>query len=265
MSTPDYFAADAPDSEEQLRLQGLEMLWDPVTRRRLLEAGLGEGQRCLELGAGRGSVARMMAECTDTRVIAVDRDPRYLDPTDQRYEIRKVDVTNEPSLTGEQFDVIHFRFLLMHLPDPLTVVKTLARCLTPAGFLLAEEPNMLTWAAADGTEPGADLLNRVISRSLQATEQAGRWRNALGPRLPRLLTSAGLTVLGCEGTCSVPDLSHPAILASSAQSLRLAAANALADHSITERDLTAAIRLIRNQEVNMVTPTLFGALARLPH
>jgi hypothetical protein len=71
-------------------------------------------------------------------------------------------------------------------------------------------------------------------------------------------------MMGGEGTCSVPDLGHPAVRASAAQSLRLAAANALAAGSITEADLEASIRLIRDQEVSMVTPTLFGALARLP-
>jgi hypothetical protein len=150
------------------------------------------------------------------------------------------------------------------LPDPRTFLETLARCLPPAGFRLAEEPNMLTWAAADGTEPGGDTMNRVISRSLEAPEKAGLWRNSLGPRLPRLLTSAGLNLMGCEGTCSVPDLGHSAVRASAAQSLRLAAANALAAGSSTEADLEASIRLIRDQEVSMVTPTLFGALARLP-
>lgn len=115
----------------------------------------------------------MMVALTGTRVIAVDMDPRFLDPTDQRYEVRKLDITSETFLTGEPFDVIHCRFLLMHLSDPLSVLKTPTRCLTAGEFLLAEEPNMLTWNAADGTEPGGDILNRVISRSLEAAEKAG--------------------------------------------------------------------------------------------
>lgn len=49
MSAPDYFAAHALSEHEQLRLQGLELTWDPITHRRLLAAGIGEGQRPLAL------------------------------------------------------------------------------------------------------------------------------------------------------------------------------------------------------------------------
>lgn len=134
----------ASTEHEQLRLQGLELTWDPVTHRRLLAAGVGEGQRCLLVGAGRGSITRLLSELTGTPVVAVDLDPRFLDPTDPRYEIRRLDITAPTVLSGERFDGIHCRFLLMHLGDPLAVLRTLARCLTPSGVLLVEEPNMHT-------------------------------------------------------------------------------------------------------------------------
>jgi hypothetical protein len=51
MSAPDYFAAHTVSADEQLRLQGLELTWDPFTHRRLLAAGVGEGQRALALNA----------------------------------------------------------------------------------------------------------------------------------------------------------------------------------------------------------------------
>ena len=43
MSAPDYFAAHALSEHEQFRLQGLELTWDPITHRRLLAAGVGDG------------------------------------------------------------------------------------------------------------------------------------------------------------------------------------------------------------------------------
>ena len=48
-------------------------------------------------------------------------------------------------LEGEQFDVIHGRFLLMHLPDPVAVLCTFCRRLTLGGFLLVEDPNTRAW------------------------------------------------------------------------------------------------------------------------
>jgi len=82
MSAPDYFAAHASSEHEQLRLQGLELTWDPITHRRLLSAGFGEGQCALVVGAGRGSITRLLAELTGTRVVAANLDPRFLERSD---------------------------------------------------------------------------------------------------------------------------------------------------------------------------------------
>ncbi len=186
---------------------------------------------------------------------------RFYDPADHRYAIRQLDITDPTVLKGEQFDVIHCRFLLMHLSDPLAVLRTLARCLTPSGFLLVEEPNMSTWAAADPTQTGANLLSRVIRSKLEATEAAGVWRNAIGPRLPSLLSQGGLRVSACEGTCFVGDRADPARLAFATRSLQLVAANAIAAGSITAADLEAALELLADQHISVVSPTLFGAVA----
>src|SRR6185436_13509094 len=112
---------------------------------------------------------------------------------DTRYEIRKLDITSEGALAGEQFDVIHCRFLLMHLPNPALVLRALYARLAPGGFLLAEEPNMCTWGPADPNAPGAAAHARVIQTALDATERAGVWRNALGPRLPMLFERLGFS------------------------------------------------------------------------
>ena len=123
---------------------------------------------------------------------------------------------------------------------------------------------MHTWAAADPSQPGANLLSRVISCALQATEAAGVWRNAIGPRLPSLLSQAGLRVSSCEGTCFVSERSDPARLAFASQSLQLVAGNAIAAGSITAAERDAALELIADQHISVVSPTLFGAVAHLP-
>jgi hypothetical protein len=126
---------------------------------------------------------------------------------------------------------------------------------------------MHTWAAADPSQPGADLLSRVISCALQATEAAGVWRNAIGPRLPSLpslLSQAGLRGSGCEGTCFVSECADPARLAFARQSLQLVAGNALAAGSITASEREAALALIADQHISVLSPTLFGAVAHLP-
>ncbi len=65
---------------ERDRLEQLERLNDAATLRRIDEIGVGSGWRCLEIGAGAGSVATALAERSDENglVVATDRDPRFL-------------------------------------------------------------------------------------------------------------------------------------------------------------------------------------------
>ena len=60
-SVPHYpFDNAAPQAGD--RFASLAKLYDGVTRRHLDRFGIGAGQRCLEVGAGGGSVARFMSE-----------------------------------------------------------------------------------------------------------------------------------------------------------------------------------------------------------
>ncbi|HET8806099.1 MAG TPA: hypothetical protein VFM47_06500, partial [Gaiellales bacterium] len=78
-SQPDYrLAAAGRESAEDERLDLLEQIYDPVTRRR--RSFVQPGWRCLEVGAGRGSMAVWMAEQVGPsgQVVATDIDTRYL-------------------------------------------------------------------------------------------------------------------------------------------------------------------------------------------
>ena len=261
MTVTPYFAAHA-GAEERLRIAGLEALYDGTSKRRLLAAGLARGHRCLELGAGAGSVARMLAELSGTRVVAVDLDPRFLDPQDARYEIRKLDITAEGALSGELFDVIHCRLLLMHLPDPAAVLRVLTVHLAPGGFLLVEEPNMCTWGPADPGAPGGALVQRVIQLALEATERAGIWRNAVGPRLPTVFEQLGLLDVTCDGACWVAPDERPEVMALMVQTLQLIAAHGIAAGALTETEVHEALALIKARALRQVTPTIFGTVGR---
>jgi ubiquinone/menaquinone biosynthesis C-methylase UbiE len=67
---------------ERERLALLERYHDPLTSRQLDAIGVGQGWRCLDVGAGGGSVTRLLAErIGDTgSVLATDLDPRLLEP-----------------------------------------------------------------------------------------------------------------------------------------------------------------------------------------
>jgi 2-polyprenyl-3-methyl-5-hydroxy-6-metoxy-1,4-benzoquinol methylase len=76
---PGYrLAAAGREAAEDERLTLLEQLYDPVSRRR--RALVERGWRCLEVAAGRGSMAVWLAEQVGPagQVVATDIDTRYL-------------------------------------------------------------------------------------------------------------------------------------------------------------------------------------------
>lgn len=78
-SKPGYrLAAVGREAAEDERLGLLEQLYDPLSRRR--RAIVQPGWRCLEVGAGRGSMAIWLAEQVGPagHVVATDIDVGYL-------------------------------------------------------------------------------------------------------------------------------------------------------------------------------------------
>ena len=80
MTEDRYLAKDSPDAFERERLALLTQFADPITTRRLTDLGVGRGWRCLEVGAGNGSIARWLASRvgSEGRVVATDLNPRFL-------------------------------------------------------------------------------------------------------------------------------------------------------------------------------------------
>src|SRR5437773_5494354 len=107
----------APTETERQRLRALSDIYDPDTVRHLEDLGVGVGWRCLEVGAGEGSIARWLsARVGPGSVVATDLDTRFLGfPASGNVEVLRHDVTADPC-PGEPFDLIHARFVLCHLP-----------------------------------------------------------------------------------------------------------------------------------------------------
>ena len=80
MSQSEYLLANA-NQQTRHRFTGLEELCDPVSFRHLEAVGITSGWCCLEVGAGRGSLAAWLAERVGPagRVVATDIDVSYLE------------------------------------------------------------------------------------------------------------------------------------------------------------------------------------------
>ena len=116
---PGYrLAAAGREAAEDERLSLLEQLYDPVSRRR--RAMIQPGWRCLEIAAGRGSMAAWMAEQVGPtgHVVASDIDTGYLQKLDlPNLEVREHDILEDPldELGPGSFDLVGSRLALFHL------------------------------------------------------------------------------------------------------------------------------------------------------
>ncbi len=191
---------DSPELERS-RLTLLQEYHDPLTIRQLEAIGVGEGWRCLDVGAGAGSVTRMLAERVGSTgsVLAVDLDTGLLDPlgTD-RVEVRRHDLLSDP-LPQDAFDLVHARLLLMHLPSRLEALRRLAAAARPGAWVAAMDPDFTTVALS----PTNLTWERTWSVFCDALV-AGGWDPRYGARLCGDLRAVGLVdvqadyVASCE-------------------------------------------------------------------
>lgn len=137
---------------------------DPGTIRCLERLGVEPGWRCLEVGAGAGTIAEWLAAKVgpEGSVIATDLDTTLLEPlAGPSLEILEHDIVND-ALESESFDLIHARQVLMHLPERTAVLGKLAEALRPGGWLLIEDSD----ASTDGPDPTAQLEMQALYKKV---------------------------------------------------------------------------------------------------
>jgi SAM-dependent methyltransferase len=205
MSAP-WGSVVPPNEVERRRLRALGEMCDRATFHYLRALGVGPGWRCLEAGAGDGSVARWLSERVGDggRVVATDIDPRLMDVSHvsdgRNVEVLRHDLTADPR-PGDPYDLVHARLVLMHLPQRLRVLGRLASWLRPGGWLLIED----SFAVADLMAPPSvarswDAVMTVLGDRV-GTDR--RW----GLTLPGPFPALGLVEVGA--TAVIPPLAAP--------------------------------------------------------
>ncbi len=129
---------------------GLRGLRDDVYRRPLETAlerlGVGEGWRCVDVGAGRGDVAIELGNLVGRsgRLYAVDVDPAARDAVAEAAaayaQVIALTQAVEDLLLPEAVDLAFCRFLLLHVHDPLVALRSMSRAVRPGGWVVAQEP-----------------------------------------------------------------------------------------------------------------------------
>ena len=185
------------------RLAGLERVEDEHTFRILDRLHIAEGGRCLEVGAGAGSVAARLCELVGPRgsVVATDIDTRLLSQANlPQLEIRGHDIARD-DLETNAFDLVHARHVLVHLPKDLlpAALSKLVASLSTRGVMLVEESSFLSARAEPSVEVRRrELYEAVLSRLHELYAEGGMLLD-LGYQLFDMLGRVGFHCDGAEG------------------------------------------------------------------
>lgn len=170
------------------RLDLLEQCHDPSSFGHAESLGVGPGWRCLDAGAGGGSFARWLAERVGPTgtVVAADLDLTLLGDLDApNIEVRQVDLVSD-ELPRQEFDFVHTRLVLLHIPARDQVLERLCETLKPGGVLMVEEHDSFpVLAAATGAYRDAWTAFVAVSRAAGVGDEWAR-------DLPRHLARLGL-------------------------------------------------------------------------
>jgi SAM-dependent methyltransferase len=180
---------------EQARLQLLEKSYDPGTVKILEQLRLPSAARCLELGAGAGSIAYWLADRVPAgSVVAADLDPRFIDAGyAPNLTVRRMDVTREDFAPGS-FDLIHARAVFMHLAAREEILERAVRWLAPGGWLVLEDVYFVP--AQDSPYPEWRQAHGAWTAALAAQGIDLSWAR----RAAALLKAAGCTSVGVTVT-----------------------------------------------------------------
>jgi SAM-dependent methyltransferase len=211
------YALGSTDAEHERLIRQAKWLTHH-TERFFRESGIGPGQRVVDLGSGVGDVSLVLAQLVGPtgEVVGIERDQRSIARASARMaeagfhhvKFTQSDVHQIPK--DKLFDAAVGRYILMFLPDPVAVLRSLSDLVRPGGVVAFQEPcwqsflersaNLPLWSA------GAALLEGTFKRSGTNT--------SMGPELPRVFQEAGLpapsvhrdTLVGAEEW--MPDCLH---------------------------------------------------------
>jgi len=193
-----------PLQPERLRI--LAALLDDGTFRLLERLGVQPGWRCLEVGAGGGSVAAWLCDRTAPggSVLATDLDTTVLQELKRpNLEVRVHDVVSD-ELPEREFDLVHARLLLAWLADPERGLQRMLAALRPGGCLLVEEMDFHSVAPDSGLDPVTwALFARVIDAHHAVLSEQHAFDPFYGRGLDRALSTAGLARVESEGRLSI--------------------------------------------------------------
>jgi hypothetical protein len=189
MSTSNTYILGRSERETR-RLILQHQVFGPLTRRFFQAAGIGAGMKVLDVGSGAGDVALLAADLVGPtgRVVGVDMNAEILETA--RARTQAVGWPNVTFLAGDvgdleldrDFDAVIGRWVLMHVADPVKLLRRLTTKLKPGGIVAFHE-NDFTYPPT--TFPLTRFSEEANSWAVPPVDEAmRRWEHTGPPRGP---------------------------------------------------------------------------------
>ena len=190
----DYLLGSTDAEHERLIRQAARLA--PVTERFFRDAGIGPGQRVLDLGSGVGDVAMLAARLVGPsgEVVGIERETRSITRAKARAAeagLRNVTFTQSDVAqfsNDKSFDAAVGRYILQFLPDPVAVLRSLAHQVRPGGVFAFQEQS---WAPFVLLSAHLPLWSAGVSLFFEVGRRSGL-NMEMGLALYKVFQDAGL-------------------------------------------------------------------------
>jgi len=189
-----YLLGNSDAEHERLIRQAIRLA--PMTERFFRDAGIGPGQRVLDLGSGVGDVAMLVARLVGPsgEVIGIECDARAINRARTRaaaaglHNVEFVATDIAHFSTDSCFDGVVGRYILQFLPDPVAALRSVAQGVQPGGIIAFQEVSFAPFIALSAHLP---LWSTVVSLHHKVAVRVGV-NTEMGPALNKVFRDAGL-------------------------------------------------------------------------
>ena len=187
-----YLHGTARDEQDRLSLLN-DLLNDAALRMMDLRGS----ERILDVGCGLAQLTRAMARASGTTVVGIERSIEQLNEAKKQarhhqeehlIDLRQGNATALPLRREEwaTFDIVHTRFLLEHVQDPVAVVRMMVEAARPGGKIILQDDDHDVLRIFPEPEGFYNLWNAYM----KTYEKVGN-DPTIGRRLVQLLHESG--------------------------------------------------------------------------